>query len=150
MQYEVVPESGCWIWTGAVTGSGYGVIYRDGEQKSAHRISYEVHNTELSKDDVVCHKCDIPCCVNPSHLFVGTALDNMQDMIKKGRGNKAKGSAAGPSKLDETQVLEIKRQLADGVYQRVVAERFGVKASTIGSINSGVSWSHVMLTNEVV
>jgi len=89
--YEIVTESGCWIWMGATTKKGYGDIKYKADKKAshhrAHRLAYELHKGEIPKGMLVCHTCDIPGCINPSHLFVGTAQDNTDDMIKKGRQN---------------------------------------------------------------
>lgn len=84
-----VTESGCWLWVGSVDGDGYGFIspYINGERirLRAHRASYEVFVGEIPDGMFVCHKCDVPGCVNPDHLFAGSALDNTRDMIQKGR-----------------------------------------------------------------
>jgi hypothetical protein len=85
--YIPVPEAGCWIWLGGWNMSGYGRIGRHGKAlPSAHRMFYTAHKGPIPKGLFVCHKCDTPACVNPDHLFVGTAMDNVQDMIRKGRG----------------------------------------------------------------
>lgn len=74
-------DNGCWIWTGRKDGKGYGRV----DNTVAHRISWLFTNGSLPPNLYVCHKCDVPLCVNPSHLFLGTALDNTQDAISKGR-----------------------------------------------------------------
>lgn len=71
-----VPESGCWLWTGALTSRGYGAFYYSPKSsKLAHRVSLELLGIQLSSKDEVCHKCDTPSCVNPSHLFARTIFD---------------------------------------------------------------------------
>jgi hypothetical protein len=85
--YEKVRIEGvgdCWEWT-AGKSTGYGVIKVDGRSRKAHRVSYLIHNGELPREMLVCHKCDNPPCVNPAHLFLGTYQDNAQDKVNKGR-----------------------------------------------------------------
>lgn len=78
---EMVTESGCWIWTACLSDTGYGSI----NGKSAHRESYRVFNGEIPYGMQVMHICDVRQCVNPNHLKLGTAKENMQDAVKKNR-----------------------------------------------------------------
>lgn len=84
-KYQKVPFSGCWLWTGALDTDGYGMIAVGRGPKAAHRISWILHKGEIPLQQHVLHHCDIPCCVNPAHLFLGTHADNMKDGAKKGR-----------------------------------------------------------------
>lgn len=76
-------ESGCIEWTGTI--QRYGVIHIDGKSQRAHRIAWEITNGPIPAGLLVCHHCDNPPCVNPEHLFTGTASDNAHDCIAKGR-----------------------------------------------------------------
>jgi hypothetical protein len=91
-RYVPEPNSGCWLWTGGCNESGYGMICEaqgragaNNRPRRAHRVSYEMHLGAIPDGMMVCHKCDVPSCVNPCHLFCGTGFDNARDMAAKGR-----------------------------------------------------------------
>jgi len=79
----------CWLWRGMRNKEGYGLVGIPGRSQPrknrAHRVAYELANGPIPKGLFVCHKCDNPSCVRPDHLFLGTANDNSQDMVSKGR-----------------------------------------------------------------
>jgi len=75
----------CWIWGGALNNKGYGTIYIGKKLWIASRLSYFIHNDDFDNKLFVCHSCDTPSCVNPEHLFLGTARENIYDMMLKGR-----------------------------------------------------------------
>src|SRR5690606_8870409 len=88
-KYIPEPNSGCWLWVGALTGN-YGQLKykgRHGGNILAHRASYEIYKGPFNKGLDVLHKCDNPSCVNPDHLFLGDHSDNMLDMSTKIRAN---------------------------------------------------------------
>ncbi len=84
----------CWFWTVALHGSGYGIFGIGKTTYRAHRISWTLKRGPIPKGLFVLHKCDVRACVNPSHLFLGTNQDNVNDMIRKGR-NSAPPSMGG-------------------------------------------------------
>src|SRR5271157_775349 len=77
------PNTGCWLWTGALGRNGYGTTSFDGLKLSAHRASLMAHGREAPSDKVVLHKCDTKSCVNPDHLSIGTHADNAADSVSK-------------------------------------------------------------------
>lgn len=84
---------GCWYWMGSINEYGYGQFTpNDGRVGlvKAHRFSYEMHKGLISKDKIIMHLCDNPCCVNPDHLKEGTRTENSHDMLRKGRHRHAK------------------------------------------------------------
>ena len=134
---ERLPESGCWIWMGATLENGYGKV-RYAEMKSAlaHRASYSYYKGGLSKDKYVCHTCDIPSCVNPNHLFLGTPTENQQDSKRKGRAIRA------TFKLEKSKIYEIKSYLTHGYSQKEIANLFGISQSMVSMINTKKAWSN--------
>lgn len=129
------PNSGCWLWEGTVTKGGYGRIRRDyrGEYITTHRAAWEIYHGEIPEGMFVCHTCDTPSCVNPSHLFLGTHEHNQADMREKGRGWWQK-SRGGTRKLSDQEVREIRQD--DSRLQRELAEQYGVNPSAISKIKS--------------
>ncbi|KKM02552.1 hypothetical protein LCGC14_1783330 [marine sediment metagenome] len=79
----------CWVWTGTRQSQGYGILYVEGEPVLAHRFAWAFENGPVPEGIQVLHHCDNPPCTRPSHLFLGTQKDNMQDMANKGRGRKS-------------------------------------------------------------
>jgi hypothetical protein len=87
-------ETGCWMWTGGLNNSGYGLIMVDSKHYSITKIvlwafkGMEEAITNTKKH--ACHHCDTPGCVRPYHLFLGSARDNMADRERKKRGNESR------------------------------------------------------------
>lgn len=155
-KYQPIPESGCWVWTGASTGR-YGIIMQPRPHRKAlmaHRVSYELHHGAIPEGMNVCHRCDVPLCVNPGHLFLGTQNDNVQDMITKSRkvisplagrhGNQAKGSKNGQAKLLEYQINNIRTYFKTGFFSKAeLARTFKISESQIARIVQSQSWRHL-------
>lgn len=128
----------CWLWTAGKDRDGYGQF----RQGRAHRIAWELtHGCRLPKGQVVCHWCDNPACVRPNHLWLGSHTSNIADRHNKGRT--ACGHKAGPAKLNEDQVAEI-RSMYRGRYQRPslreLGERYGVTHDCIWRIVHHLNW----------
>lgn len=143
-KHQPCPITGCWLWTDALKAGGYGRLFVRGRGcVAAHRLSYELHCSAIPQGLSVCHRCDTPSCVNPAHLFLGTATDNMRDMVGKGRSQR--GSARPCAKLTEDAVRELRGRKARGERMRlkVEAARLGVSIPTISKIMSGRAWGHI-------
>lgn len=87
---KVQKTDSCWLWTGSKQGRmGYGYLHiggkKDRKPSRAHRLSWVIHNGPIPDGLYVLHKCDVPACVNPDHLFLGDHKANMQDCASKGR-----------------------------------------------------------------
>lgn len=147
---KIIPEpnSGCWIWTGAVAATGYGHGHRDGKHFYAHRAALESIQGPLGDLDCL-HRCDFPPCCNPDHLFSGTAKDNMADMWRKGRGRSKglPGEQSGLSKLTESQVKYIRSSSRPG---RELASEFGVSESCISSARRSETWRHLQIAGATI
>lgn len=139
------PNTGCWLWSGTASSKGYGKLRFHYRQLAAHRLSYEMHVAPVPDGLLVCHRCDVPACVNPDHLFAGTYADNNRDCAAKGRsfGYTAFGDNATYRVLSEADVLEIVRRRRAGETGRALAADFCVSPNTITAIMKGRNWSHL-------
>jgi len=138
------PNSGCWLWLGFLDKDGYGFIRYKGKNTRAHRYSYLAHKGEIPENNVVCHKCDNPSCVNPDHLFIGTKKDNTADMISKNRQGSWDYRLGGDSynaKLTNEQAIEVYKSSKS---YRELANLYGVGTSTIGRIKRKQTYSNVL------
>lgn len=133
---------GCWNWNGVIRRDGYGVFRLNRKNIAAHRAVFELFNGPIPDGLYVCHKCDNRACVNPSHLFLGTPLDNSLDMVAKGRSSY--GEKSGIAKLKEDDVELIKRMKDSGIRQFILAKKFGVSQGTISLIVLKKSWKHLL------
>lgn len=133
---ERIPEAGCWLWMGSIGWNGYGQFGRG--HIGAHRVSWELHVGPIPPGMFVCHRCDVPSCVNPAHLFLGSSADNSRDMVLKGRSGR--GERAGHAKLTSEAVLAIRASAQRGV---ALARRFSVSPMTISLIRSRQTWRHL-------
>lgn len=124
-------DGSCWEWRGA-KHRGYGVIGVNKRQVRAHRFSYELHNGPIPDGLYVCHSCDNPGCVNPSHLWLGTNEENTADKTIKGRQARVAGLANPNAKLTAEQVRAIRND-STHTY-RELAELYGLHYMTIGKI----------------
>ena len=143
-------SNGCWLWMGGKV-RGYGQIRRGGRGSGlmlTHRVSFEHFVGPIPDGLCILHSCDIPACVNPDHLFLGTHKDNTADCVKKGRFADNKGEANGRSKLTEENIRSIRAMRHAGETQKSIADHFGVSYGHVSLIISGKNWAHVALQGE--
>lgn len=144
--YKTSQETDCWVWIGRTHKSGYGLVCCRTTSKNehyAHRLSWELHHGPIPTGLQVCHHCDNPPCVNPEHLFLGTAWDNTWDSKRKGRA--IQGERVASSRLCAEQVLEIRKlgRETTTLSQRQIGALFGVTRSAVQRVLSRGTWKHL-------
>lgn len=136
--------TGCRIWLAGKDAQGYGCVNVGRRKVHAHRIAWALFHGSVQARDLVCHRCDVPSCVEPTHLFLGTPAANTIDSVMKGRAACLRRGEAHPgARLSDKDVAEIVRLYGLGVYAKVIASRFGVSTGTIYAIAGGSSRSAV-------
>lgn len=128
----------CREWVGARFESGYGLIRLEGRTRRAHRVSYESVYGPIPDGLMVRHTCDNPPCINPEHLILGTAKDNMTDAVTRGRISHGEGHAW--HKVTAKQVAEIRDQARAGATQQSLADEYGIDQTQVSRIVRGKSW----------
>lgn len=160
------PNTGCWLWAGAVNPSGYGRWPSLVRPRTVHRLAWTIFRGPIPQGLCVCHKCDVKSCANPDHLFIGTNADNSADMVRKGRSAKGdrnamrlyptivKRGSDHPAKIDpsyilrgdthpcakltEAQIEEIRTTYASGGIKQIdLAARYGVSQTCISAAVRG-------------
>lgn len=135
--------NGCWLWRGAKLRSGYGSFFWRGKRMRAHRVALWLATClPVPQDKVVMHRCDMPLCVRPDHLAVGTQADNLMDMAAKRRSTH--GERNRHARLTASQVQAIReRYAAGGIRQRDLAREYGVSQSHVSGLIAGRFWTHL-------
>lgn len=131
----------CWEWQGYISPYGYGVYHPHTKSKGvfAHRLAWQHINGAIPDGLFVCHKCDNRACCNPKHLFLGTAKDNSEDMVNKGRS--ITGEKNPMRRLSWEIVRQIRAMYATNQYsQHELGRRFQVTAATINHIVHNKKW----------
>lgn len=131
----MIEQTSCVLWTGALNSGGYPVTWKDGKTVYAHRVA-----ANAVKGQVVLHTCDNPACVNPDHLKIGTAKDNSQDMVAKGR--QATGEGCGNSKYKEWQIHQV-RNLKGKLSSRAVASIYKMSKTNVLDIWNNKIWKKI-------
>lgn len=142
---RIADNNACWIWQGTISTTGYGAIGVKGKTLIASRVAWELTYGTIPVGSHVCHQCDNPKCVNPSHLFLGSPKTNSDDKIAKGRwkGNKKVGNDRPQAKLTPADVLRIRELAASGVSHRKIAKMYPVEHTAIDAIILRKTWKHV-------
>lgn len=147
---EYNAATGCWLWSGAKYKNGYGHVKLPRSRKTtgAHRRSWMEFYGPIPEGMYVCHKCDVRLCINPDHLFLGTAKDNLQDCSAKGRiwhgesrSKRISGEMNSNRVLGWSDVFSIRRDYAGKqTTYRELSRRYGVSESNIGCIIRSETW----------
>lgn len=138
--------SDCWYWIGCKDSSGYGRVLGT-KENFAHRLSWRLFHGEIPEEKKVLHKCDVRCCVNPEHLFIGTQKENMIDASLKGKLLNRTilfGEKNPMRKLSGEDVMKMRQIYSKGntSYKRISKE-FNISTMTAYRAINNQSWSHI-------
>lgn len=135
----------CWIWNGTSDGHGYGCIVYNSKNILAHRASWLLAHGDLPQGMSILHKCDVPLCVNPNHLFIGTQLDNMKDMAMKKRSTI--GEKNPMSKITQEIANETRKRYLNGELMVDIANDYDISRVLVSYIINNKIWKDDTLGN---
>lgn len=138
----------CWLWTGSTLPFGHGTLGFEGNHWLAHRLSWHLHFGPIPIGKKVLHDCDVPACINPKHLYIGTDQDNANDKVDRGR--QQKGDDVWNHALTEPETIVIIQLLKSGMIRghmvacaNRIAAQYLVHVQTIWAIHYRRSWKHL-------
>ena len=150
----------CWLWTACTLKGGYGLFLFEKKLQLAHRVAWKLTHTDQlpnGRDVSICHTCDTPACVRPSHLFIGTPKINTHDSISKGRwpyGGKhwtnvtpsrmTRGEAFWSAKLNPELVREIRQRASNGESCKSLGRKYKISDVQVARIVTRRAWKHVL------
>lgn len=139
---RVVPsDTGCWEWAGPKDRRGYGLFPYHRTYYRAHRFMHLLVTGNIPDGAFACHRCDNPGCVNPAHLFIGTAMDNAIDREQKGRGRRLVGIEHPRAKFSAETIGAVRRTYIPWRHGYVKTGRlFGMSAGNVQRIIEGRIW----------
>lgn len=137
-KYTTEPNSGCWLWTSYINESGYGATTWHNKRILAHRLAWTLFKGKIPEGLYVLHKCDVPCCVNPDHLYIGTDEQNKMDSITRKRH--VYGDRHPDAKLKSVDIPAIRE---DPRPILEIASDYNVSYRTIYRVKARTSWKHV-------
>lgn len=143
-----VDVNGCWNWSGPfnsrIESRQYGSVWWSGTKLKTHRLAYIFEHGIIKPGMYICHRCDNPKCVNPSHLFQGTPMENTEDCISKNRDLRERGEKRYCAKLSEKSVRQIRSEYKKeyGSITRL-ARKHGVSPTAICNVIHRLRWKHV-------
>jgi len=148
---SVGTSNDCWEWSGFLTKKGYGMFGVGDRTRRANRVAWTIQNGPIPQGLLVCHHCDNPPCCNPSHLFLGTHMDNMRDMVEKGRSpipsffeNFVRGEKQHSAKLTDSKVLNMCQRYKNGdITFESLATEYGISKFACRLAIQGRTWKHV-------
>ena len=136
----------CWVWKGTQFGHGYGNFRCCGDSCPAHRMSWIITHGRIPEKMHVLHHCDNRLCVRPSHLWIGTHMDNVIDKVKKKRHDFGEKHPGG--RLTEKQIIEIRSLYKPHVMTaKIISEKYGISISNVYSIVKNIIWRHIPPTS---
>jgi hypothetical protein len=125
-------SKGCWLWTGGVSSTGYGLIRIGAKRYKVHRLMYQVAQYDDPGKLLVRHTCDNRLCCNPQHLILGTHTDNINDMVTRGRHKCGRIKGGVKVSIQDKEMIKFHRQ--SGLSITALAARYGISRSYVDDI----------------